>query len=126
MPLDLSQADSHDHCWMMDFYTEGCSADDIPTDATLVGVDDVINLTYDGTSKKLSIVMNKVWVRACLCLCLCVHECVCMYVTCSLSIYNLSYCTQIEKTFTDIPGEIHSVVVLRHKKKDTIANVCMH
>ena len=85
MPLDLSQADSHDHCWMMDFYTKGCSANDIPTDATLVGVDDVISLTYDGTSKQLSIVVNKV--------CLCMHVCtVCEYVRVCVCVCMLCVC----------------------------------
>ena len=92
MPLDLSQADSHDHCWMMDCYTEGCSADDIPTDATLVGVDDVISLTYDGTSKQLSIVVNKV----CVCMGACgyIRICVCARIycqCCSVTYTGISY-----------------------------------
>lgn len=83
MPLDLSQADSGDHCWLMDCYTDGCPAENIPTNATLVSVDDVITLTYDGTSKQLSVVVNKV----CVCVRLCVlHLCVCV---CVYYVYDL-------------------------------------
>ena len=59
-PLDLSQAQSSDHCWLLNCYTSGCSGHSVPPDANCVGVDDEIALTYDGIAEQLSIVVNDV------------------------------------------------------------------
>ena len=78
-PLDLSQSESHDHCWLIDCYTNGCSDQHIPPDANCVGVDDVIALTYDGITKHLSIIVNDVCC-VCVCVCVCVRVRVSVYV----------------------------------------------
>ena len=59
-PLDFNQPEAHDHCWLMDCYTNGCSSEHIPSDAHCVAVDDVITVTYDGIAKQLTIVVNDV------------------------------------------------------------------
>ena len=78
--LDLTQPESHDHCWLINCYTDDCSDQCIPPDAVCVGINDVIALTYDGIAKQLSIVVNDVcvYVVCCVvCVC-CVLRCVCM------------------------------------------------
>ena len=76
-PLDLSQPQSSDHCWLLNCYTSGCSAHSIPPDANCVDVDDEIVLTYDGVAKQLSIVVNDVRMLICVlaCLYMCVYVC---------------------------------------------------